>query len=144
MSDNFREFDLGVKTFTKNVPEAVRDFRDAIALEGLKGVVLLTPVDTGRARGNWQTSIGAPAEGEIAATDMSGRGEDGVPVVNTFGDGASTVAGAADPFGSIWLHNGLSYIGYLNDGTDKIPAVHMLEQTVERLVRTFKRWKGAK
>lgn len=144
MTDNFREFDLGVKTFTKSVPTAVRDFRDAVALEGLRGVVMLTPVDTGRARANWQTTVGAPASGEREATDMSGRGETGVPVVHTVVEGAATVATATDPFSSIWLHNGLSYIGYLNDGTDKIPAAHMLEQTVQRLVRTFSRWKGAK
>jgi hypothetical protein len=143
MASNYREFNLGVKTFGKtNVPQAVGDFRDAVALEGLKGVVYLTPVKTGRARGNWQTTIGAPASGELNVTDMSGRGDVGMAVVSATGEGAATIASAADPFASIWLHNGLNYIGYLNDGTKRVPAVHMLEQTVERLLRTFRRWKG--
>jgi hypothetical protein len=38
----------------------------------LKGVVLGTPVDTGRARGNWQASIVTPASGEIDRNDRSG------------------------------------------------------------------------
>jgi hypothetical protein len=143
MSSNIREFTIGVREFAQtNVPQAVGDFRDAIALEGLKGVVLLTPVDTGRARGNWQTTIGAPASGEIDATDIRGRGAPGAAVIDTNGVGRETIASAADPFAAIWLHNGLSYIGYLNDGTERIPAVHMLEQTVERLLRQFRRWKG--
>lgn len=34
----------------------------AIALELFIGVISLTRVDTGRARGNWQTTIGRPAD----------------------------------------------------------------------------------
>lgn len=138
MSSNIREFQIGVKAFAKeNVPEAVRDFRDAVALEGLNGLVMLTPVDTGRARGNWQTTVGAPAEGYAENKfDPSGAA--------TIADGAGVIATAADPFASVWLHSGVPYIRFLNDGTDKIPAVHMLEQTVQRLVRTFSHWKGAK
>jgi hypothetical protein len=38
----------------------------------MKGVVLGTPVDTGRARGNWQASIVTPASGEIDRNDKGG------------------------------------------------------------------------
>lgn len=38
----------------------------------LKGVVLGTPVDTGRARGNWQASITTPAAGTIDREDKGG------------------------------------------------------------------------
>ena len=145
MSSNIREFQIGVKTFgQKNVPGLVREFRDAIALAGLDGFVLLTIVDTGRARGNWQTTIGTPAEGEIEVTDYSGRGQEGYTVIDTDSVGKAVVATATDPYAPIWYHNGVPYIGFINDGTDKIPAVHMLERTVERLVRTFKRWKGGR
>lgn len=38
----------------------------------LRDVVLGTPVDTGRARANWQASIGSPATGIIDKGDKSG------------------------------------------------------------------------
>lgn len=37
-----------------------------------KDIVLGTPVDTGRARANWQASIGAAVGGEVIGTDRSG------------------------------------------------------------------------
>ena len=130
MSDNFREFDLALKTFgRKTVPEAVGDFRDAVALEALRGVVLLTPVRTGRLRGNWQTTVSAPAEGDVEAVDKNGG--------PTISEGAATIASAADPFEPIWLHNGVPYAEFVNDGTEKMAAVHMVEQTVQRLKRRF-------
>lgn len=130
MSDNLREFDIGVRRFTeKTVPEAVRDTRDAAALEGLKSLVMLTPVDTGRARGNWQVTVGSPAVGEIDREDKDGSA--------TIAAGAAVVAGASDPYVPIWAHDGVSYITHINDGTEKVPAIHMLEQTVARLRRIF-------
>ena len=138
MSDNFREFDLALKSFgRKTVPEAVGDFRDAVALEALRGMVLLTDVDTGRARGNYQTTVGQPAVGDRNVTDISGKGDEGASAVDTVTEGAAVIAGARDPFAPIWIHNGLDYVVYLNDGTAKIPARHMLEQTVQRLKRRF-------
>lgn len=139
MSDNLHEFELGLKQFAKkNVPDAVGDFRDAVALEALKGVVVLTPKDTGRAAGNWQTTVGQPAEGDVDRTDKGGSGEPGVPVVDTFGVGASEIATARGrPFEPIWLHNGLDYAEHINNGTERVPAVHMVEQTVQRIKRRF-------
>lgn len=43
-----------------------------VCLTLFKDIVLGTPVDTGRARGNWQASIGSAAGGEIAGTDKAG------------------------------------------------------------------------
>jgi len=131
MSSNIREFTLGLEAFAKkNVPDAVGDFRDAIALEALRGVVLLTPVDTGRLRGNWQTRIGAPAEGDVKTKDKAGG--------RTIAKGATVIARAKKrPFEPIWLHNGLEYAVFVNDGTPNVPAVHMVEQTVGRLERRF-------
>lgn len=37
-----------------------------------KDIVMGTPVDTGRARGNWQASIGSAAGGEVIGSDKSG------------------------------------------------------------------------
>lgn len=136
MTDNFREFDIGVRDFTdREVPEAVRDTRDAAALEGLKTIVNLTIVDTGRLRANWQTTVGAPAEGFIEDRKDRREAEGGNVAVSL---GSAAIASAHDdPFDPIWLHNGLPYAIHVNDGSPTVTAVHMLEQTVARLRRIF-------
>ena len=131
MSSNIREFELGLDLFgKKDVPKAVGDFRDAVSLDALRGVVLLTPVKSGRLRGNWQTTVGVPAEGNIEVTDKSGG--------PTIAKGAAVIGSAKKrPFEAIWLHNGVEYSEFVNDGTPLVPAVHMVEQTVNRLRRRF-------
>ena len=44
----------------------------AVKLALFRGVIMDTRVDTGRLRGNWQTSTGAPAEGEVERIDPAG------------------------------------------------------------------------
>jgi len=78
----------------------------ALTLEGLKRVVLRTPVDTGRARGNWQVTIGKPATNVID-----------VPLTRqeTIIKG-SRVTSTVKPFDVIYISNNLSYIGILEFG----------------------------
>lgn len=46
--------------------------RRASVLELFKLVIMATPVDTGRLRGNWQTTINSPAGAAITRDDTSG------------------------------------------------------------------------
>src|SRR5690348_12134846 len=81
-----------------------------VSLDVFSRVIKRTPVDTGRARGNWQASIGAQAVGEVATTDKSG---------------ASTVAAAqavtsqAKAGDVVWLINNVPYIRRLETGWSK-------------------------
>lgn len=78
-----------------------------VGLDMTSRIVLRTPVDTGRARANWQCAIGAPASGLLDVTDKTG---------------GSTIAAASQKLASfkagpsIWITNGLPYIGRLEDG----------------------------
>lgn len=65
-------FSDGVSKFTvKSVKEADR-IRKAICVELFSSIISDTPVDTGRARGNWQTSDAAPKRNTTTRTDRSG------------------------------------------------------------------------
>jgi hypothetical protein len=78
-----------------------------IALDVFGRVIMRTPVDTGRARGAWQTTIGAPAEGNRsprrreagAIADMHRRVREWNPEET-----------------AIFLTNNLPYIGVLENG----------------------------
>ena len=95
------------RTFAKTVKADHRTTCVRAGLEILSRVVLSTPVDTGRARGNWQTTLNVPATGEIDRTDPSGS--------EAIGEGSSTISRAPD-FPLIHIANNLPYIGALNYG----------------------------
>ena len=69
-------------------------------------VIQRTPVDTGRARGNWQPSIGNPITNTTDETDKSGR--------DTAANAENTAKEA--PGNIFYLMNNLPYIGVLEYG----------------------------
>jgi len=82
-----------------------------LALGALSAVVLRTPVDTGRARGNWQTSVGvAIGGGETGTLDKGGQ--------STITQGAASIA-RQQGFTPIIIQNNVPYITALNDGHSK-------------------------
>lgn len=94
-------------TFARTVVADHRATCMRAGLEILSRVVLGTPVDTGRARGNWQTTLGTPATSEIDRLDKIGD-----PTIDA---GSSTINGAPE-FPVIHIANNLPYIGALNYG----------------------------
>ena len=92
-------FASDVAKFAKLAGASVDETGRAIVLELFGSVIKDTPVDTGRARGNWQTSMDSPATGE---TDRKGEG----PAL-------AEVSQEAESFGAgkiIYLTNNLPYI----------------------------------
>jgi len=108
----------------KSVDETMR----AIALELFGSIIKDTPVDTGRARGNWQTSIGAPAAGEV---DRLGEGEAIKEVSATVADFSGGKV--------IYLANNLVYIKSLEEGgSDQAPA-GMIRKNIVRIQQIVKK-----
>lgn len=79
-------------------------------------VVLSTPVDTGRARSNWQVEINAPAAGTrdayVPGTEASTAGPNAQAAI----DHATAVISRAQSEEAIHITNNLAYIGRLNEG----------------------------
>ena len=93
----------------------------AVVLQMVSRVVLRTPVDTGRARANWQTTIGAPARATLEATDRAG--------------GAAIARGAEVaarfPLGAtVWISNALPYAPRLEYGWSNQAPAGMVRVTV--------------
>jgi len=92
-------------------PDMVSKLHRKIMFDVLGGVVKRTPVDSGRARGGWQVSIGTPA---VTQTQ---------PEVGNVGDaaGRTVTVGSAKisgikPFTVSYINNNVSYIGVLDQG----------------------------
>lgn len=110
---NLGQFIRKVEEFSQKLPaEQVQRLHRAIALEALSRVVLKTPVDTGRARGNWQVTQGTPATGTVETEDPSGSA--------TISKGSGEAL-AARPFTITWISNNLPYIEVLEFGQFKPP-----------------------
>ncbi len=65
-------------------------------------------MDTGRAKGNWQTTIGRPAEGTVDDADKGGS--------RTIAAGLAALA-ALPPYSVVYLTNNLPYILVLESGS---------------------------
>lgn len=111
------------RDFTRFVTETNQEtlvVQQVIGLQMLTGCVLKTPVDEGRARGNWQVSFGSPKEGIVSVPDKpneSGDPANGTaPGQNAITKGASAFTSQKVPFGVFWIVNNLPYILVLDQG----------------------------
>lgn len=87
-----------VRNFTTKAEAATDKTIRAITFALFREVIMRTPVDTGRLKGNWQTSQGAPVTGTVTTTDPSG------------GKAIVAMAAAIGGWGSVsYLANNLPY-----------------------------------
>lgn len=87
-----------------------------------QAVVLATPVDTGRARGNWIASIGSPATAADAPVDKTG--------VGAMNQALGVAAQFKSEQKSMWLCNNVEYILPLDNGSSKQAPNGMTAQGV--------------
>lgn len=106
------------RSVVANADRLVR--RCALATDA--AVVIATPVDTGRARSNWQVEIGQAASGQVAALDKSGQSaiQAGKSVIQAYKGGSS-----------INLTNNLPYIERLNNGWSAQAPAGFVEKAVQ-------------
>lgn len=108
-------------------------------------LVLATPVDTGRARANWQASLNAPPGGEIPAYSAGTAGSTAALNAREAIAQAEGVAKRSRPGDSIWLTNNLPYIGRLNEGSSAQAPAGFVQTAVlvgARAVKGFSIVKG--
>ena len=111
MARNPRDFEAALRRLAeREIPAAVAEASRGLALAVLEGVVARTPVESGRARANWQASPGRPPTGVLDETDMDGR--------STVARCRAAIA-RARPFETIWIVNNLPYVEDLEQGSSR-------------------------
>lgn len=100
-------FEDDLRKFEAKTNRKLTQLGRKVALELFKRVIYKTPVDTGRARANWQVTIGAQASGTIAIDDTNG----GATMSKATAASAGFKAGD-----TIYLTNNLPYIRKLEEG----------------------------
>ena len=107
MGTNLHNFNASLETASKRIHGNMEDFHKKVILETLKRIVMRTPVETGRARGNWQVATGGPAQGTLNVT--GGSGEMAAKSLKNAADKLSSVT----PYSLVHLTNNVEYVYYL-------------------------------
>ena len=124
MSSNIHTFDAALQAEIDATDELAGKVHRALMLEALRGVVMMTPVKDGRARGNWQITHNVPAAGTLDVEDKGGRA--------TIARESPNVA-AIEPYEHSYLTNNLDYIEGLEKGKSKQAPGGMVGLTAIRL-----------
>ena len=128
---NLREFSGRIRIMGKRIEENADALvrRTALAVDG--AVVMATPVDTGRARSNWQVSIGENAPSGVRPAFAPGeeRSTEGENTRQAIDEGKAVI-NTYNGQGTIHITNNLSYIGRLNDGHSAQAPAGFVEKAV--------------
>ncbi len=116
-------FSEDIRKFVDKTEEKMNRAIRKIAIDAFSEVILKTPVDTGRARGNWQVAIGEMPTGTIELDDKSGQIAIGKVQAEAMG---------VKPGDVIYLANSLPYIQALEDGSSTQAPAGMVKLTAQR------------
>ena len=117
-------FHMDITAFAEKTKSRLDEASRAIKISLFSGCIRDTRVDTGRLRGNWQTSTGGPKTSAIGRLDPSGSAAMAEVQVNV------------TPFGVDYLTNNLPYAPVWNQ-RDGIIARNMAR--IDRIVREVAR-----
>lgn len=106
--------------------------RRAITLKLFTSIILDTPVDTGRLRGNWRTQVDAPKL-QVIARDDKGGGAATQEAVENLGDGTGKDIG-------VYFTNSLPYAaGIEYEGRSKKAPEGMVRRNIARIKALVRR-----
>ncbi len=124
------EFSRRMKAHGRKVEANANALVRRVALAVDTTVVLATPVDTGRARSNWQASIGGPASGARDAYAPGTAGSTAGANSREAIDQAKSVIASQRPGQAVHITNNLPYIGKLNEGSSAQAPAGFVETAV--------------
>lgn len=118
-------FTLDIKKFSQKTGSTLDESARAIKISLFNGVIRDTRVDTGRARGGWQTTTGSPATGSVDRLDQVPQGSNG-------GEAMNEVVKNVRGFTVDYLTNNIPYIIFLEE---KDAMIDKNMRRIERIVK---------
>jgi hypothetical protein len=105
---DFANFADRMRKRASSIPLMANEVKKTLAKEVVNQLVPVTPIDTGKARNNWQVSYGSPVTGivEAATYDASGA----------FSYATFVTLEAAKPGDAVYIRSNIPYIRRLNEG----------------------------
>jgi hypothetical protein len=126
-----KQFTLQLNKEIADTEEKIEDAISLIAMDSLRGVVMKSPVDTGRFRGNWIVSKNAANTTSSQVTDKNGGQTitKGSGVIDTFDMNTDS---------RIIIQNNLPYANRLENGWSKQAPNGMVALTVAEMQRKYR------
>lgn len=116
-------FSGDIRRFVNKAGSAQDKIARTATLELFSGVIRATPVDTGRARGGWQTGVGSAPTGDNGRLDKAAA-QSLAEVERNTPPGAGQVT---------FLANNVPYIMNLEEGTSKQAPEGMVRKNMDRV-----------
>jgi hypothetical protein len=123
----------------RNIEVAGNRLVQEVALVVDRELVMGTPVDTGRARSNWQVSVAAPTRDQIAAYRPGLGGSSGPANTQAAMDQAAQAIKARQPEQDVFISNNLPYIKRLNEGHSAQAPAGFVERAIKRGLEVVRR-----
>lgn len=142
-SRGFDQFARRMTIVAKDIGEGVGRVVRRAALVADQSAVLLTPVDTGRARANWIATLGAPAQVADRQPDKTGQTalDQAAGVIARFkagGGGGRDASGRFTAGSSIYLTNNVEYTGFLDQGSSRQAPEGMSAKAAQAAVNSVR------
>ncbi|MBX5238625.1 HK97 gp10 family phage protein [Rhizobium sp. NLR22b] len=130
MAQKAYDFAVGLGQLADELTDdAILAVTKKVTLQALRGVVLKSPVDTGRFRGNWNVSVNVADMSTSDSLDKNGG--------STITRGAAVVE-ALVPYTVVWVSNGLPYARRLENGHSKQAPAGVVALTVAEIESQFR------
>lgn len=145
--NTMRGFSKRIRAIADGVEDNTNKGMRRTVLTVASAVALRTPVDTGRARANWQTHIGAAPGGEVAGYPKGKAGSTGAAAAAQAIAQASAVMGGykAEHSGTdVYISNNLPYIGRLNEGSSEQAPAGFIEAAIMAGLNAIRKMKVVK
>lgn len=107
-----------IKDAHKELESKLNNIGRAVAIEVFNSVIIQSPVDTGRFRGNWQCTLNYPAQGVLLSSEKTKKDDKGKPAKGQFAATAHPENQAATMSlkDTLYLTNNLPYAEPLEYG----------------------------
>ena len=128
MHRNAASFNQAMRITGRKIPaDAMDTVLRRTVLTAIDSLTKMTPVDTGRARGNWQTSAESPKEGTIGPRSAGEVMYEALGITGKPGEDYPT----------FWITNNLPYISALEAGHSSQAPQGMMALTLAKLEGMF-------
>jgi len=125
MAQNAFEFALSLERLGEELTDdVILEVTKKLSMQAMRGVVMKSPVDTGRFRGNWNVSINTRDDTVTEALDKGGQG--------AIAKGTGIIS-ALPPYTVVYISNNLPYARRLETGWSKQAPAGMVALTLAEL-----------
>jgi len=124
-------FKRSLKEFAESIDVKVETVVRKISLQAFNGIVLKTPVDTGRARASWVIGINRPLDSPNFPEDREMSAAEAQTIANR----QLATLGRLKPYETVFISNSLPYIETLEDGSSKQAPSGMVAVTIAEIER---------